>query len=411
MTRLLTTRRHRADCQQGMCTAEATVVATASATEIFGRCAPVASGTSKNCIRRQSEIAYEALAAMLDGLGAKLGNVVVEKAYLRHIGTDFNDFQQVREQAYRRQGVTGAWLPATNYLGQPPCRPGRDVELQVYAVLPAAADSVRVEPLSPAQEHGTVKMFQIGEARHVYMSNVIGAGIDGRPLSPFRPQCDRMFEIARETLRRQGIEFPDVVRTWIYLDDIDRDYGKLNASRNAFFEHRGVGRLPASTGIGAAMRSPGVWVSADVWALATPQIADVEVMTTPTLNEAPEYGSAFSRGIKVTLPEETYLFISGTASVDERGDTAHRGDVRAQMERMLLNVDELLRPHQATLADLSSAVTYLKSAEDAGLYRQLCAERSMVKVPHTMVQADVCRPELLCEMEAVAVLPREDERT
>lgn len=407
MTRLMNARQQTARSARGICNAEAKVVSTASATEIFVRCAPLASGTSKNGIRRQSEVAYNALTSLLAESGAELGDVVIEKAYFRDVAADFDDFQQVRKQAYRRVGVTGAWLPATTCLGQPPCRPGRDLELQVYAVVPTSADSARVEPLSSVREHCTIKSLRIGRARHVYVSNVIGQGSDGEPLSPFRPQCDRMFEIAREALREQGIEFPEVVRTWIYLDEMDRDYDKLNASRNAFFARHGVERLPASTGIGGKLRRPGAWVAMDLWALANPQIAQVEVMTTPTLNEAPEYGSAFSRGMKVALPEQTYLFISGTASVDEAGATAHEGLLREQMERMLLNVQELLRPHGATFADLATAVTYLKSAESVGLYRELCAERAMSGVPHTMVEANVCRPELLCEMEAVAVLPAE----
>ena len=405
MTRLMSTRHREAGGTRGMCNTEATVISTSSATEIFARCAPVASGTSKNCIRRQSEVVYEGLAAMLDELGTDMGQVVIEKAYFRDVVADFDEFEQVRRESYRRRGVTGAWLPATTYLGQPPCRPGRDVELQVVAVVPAASDTARVQPLSSSQEHCTVKSIRIGEAEHVYISNVIGQGMDGKPASPFHPQSDKMFEIARQALGEQGIEFPDVVRTWIYLDDIDRDYGKLNTSRNEFFERCGVRRLPASTGIGGRLHPSGAWVSVDIWTLANPEIAQIEVMTTPTLNEAPEYGSAFSRGMKVVLPEETYLFISGTASVDEKGDTVHVDDVDAQMERMLLNIEKLLKPHGAKFSDLASAVTYLKSADDADRYRDLCTERDMDSVPHTIVQADVCRPDLLCEMEAVAVLP------
>ena len=104
-------------------------------------------------------------------------------------------------------------------------------------------------------------------------------------------------------------------------------------------------------------------------------------------------------------PEHTCLFISGTASVDEEGTTVHTDDVRGQIKRMLLNVEQLLRPHGAGWDDLVQAVTFLKSADYLELFQAICVEQGLAEAPNTIVEADVCRPELLCEMEAIAVLP------
>ena len=407
MTRLMSVRHHAPIHAVGTCNVEATVVSTSSATEIFVRCAPLASGTSKNGCAVQSQAAYDGLAGLLDQLGAELSNVVIEKAFFRNLAADFDDFQQVRQAAYRIHGITGSLLPATTYIGQPPCRPGRDVELQVYAIVPATPDSVRVDSIASGREHVSIKSFTIGQARHFYVSNITGSGDDGKPLETFRLQSDAIFKTATEIVNTQGIAFNDVLRTWIYLDDIDRDYDELNASRNLFFKSQGVKRLPASTGIGGGSYPKGCQCVVDVYALLNPEIAKTEVMQTPTLNEAPEYGSSFSRGMKMALPEETYLFISGTASVDEHGATVHVGDHRAQIQRMLLNVEELLQAQNATFADLAQVVTYLKSADYQDVFRQLCAERGVKDVPHTIVEADVCRGDLLCEMEAIAILPTE----
>jgi len=400
-----TVRRYTPSRASSLCDVEATVVTTSHATEVFARCAPAPGGTDGGSFALQARSAYDGLLGLLEQLGAEMGHVLVEKAFFRDVAGDFADFEEVRGCAYRNGGVWGERLPATTYLGQPPCRPNQAVELQAYAVIPTSPQSVRVRALSPAREHLSVKLVQIGQARHLYLGNVSGQDRQGRPLESFRRQSDAMFDAAVGILGEHGVAFADVLRTWIYLDDIDRDYGELNASRNAFFRREKVRRLPASTGIGAKLHPPGTWCSLDVYALLTPEVAEAGVMRTPTLNEAPEYGSAFSRGMRMALAEQTYLFVSGTASVDECGATAHVGDVRGQIERMLLNVEELLRPHGATFADLVHAVTYLKSAGDFELYRRLCAERRLVDVPHTIVQADVCRPELLCEMEAVAIVP------
>ena len=100
------------------------------------------------------------------------------------------------------------------------------------------------------------------------------------------------------------------------------------------------------------------------------------------------------------------LHISGTASVDEKGDTVHLDDPRKQIERMLLNVQELLKPHGATMQDLTQAATFLKHKEYLEMYEEILEEWGVRNVPNTLVEAGVCRPNLLCEMEAVAVLPK-----
>jgi enamine deaminase RidA (YjgF/YER057c/UK114 family) len=129
------------------------------------------------------------------------------------------------------------------------------------------------------------------------------------------------------------------------------------------------------------------------------------VMHTPTLNEADEYGSSFSRGMKVVLPEKTLLFISGTASVDERGETVHLNDVRRQVERMLLNVRELLRPHGAKFSDVAQVITYLKRSSYLQTFRDVWKDWGLDGLPNSFVEAGVCRPNLLCELEAIVILP------
>jgi enamine deaminase RidA (YjgF/YER057c/UK114 family) len=128
-------------------------------------------------------------------------------------------------------------------------------------------------------------------------------------------------------------------------------------------------------------------------------------MTTPTLNEACTYGADFSRGLRVTEDNKIALLISGTASVDEAGRTAHAGDFASQAGRMLLNVETLLAAQSASFQDVLSAVTYIKRPEDAPLMRRILNQRGLGDLPNAVVHAAVCRPDLLCEMEAVAALP------
>ena len=126
-----------------------------------------------------------------------------------------------------------------------------------------------------------------------------------------------------------------------------------------------------------------------------------------SLGEASAYGSAFSRGLCVQRPDRTVLYISGTASIDTAGRVVHVGDIDGQCRRMLDNVDALLRPYGATLADTVHAVTYLKDQSYLPVFERVCRERDVPEdLLNTIVVADVCRPDWLCEIELTAVLRR-----
>jgi enamine deaminase RidA (YjgF/YER057c/UK114 family) len=195
------------------------------------------------------------------------------------------------------------------------------------------------------------------------------------------------------------------MRTWIYFPEMERDYAGFNRARREFFESRGIDPIPASTGIGAGLVPEEHDLCLGIYAVKgdTPTVRTV--MTTPTLNEAPDYGSDFSRGMRVEESNRTSLHISGTASIDETGATVHLGDIDAQVDRMLVNVAALLDGQGASFEDVVSAITYLKNPEDAPRLRQKFREAGYDGFPNVLVVAPVCRPELLCETEALAVLP------
>ena len=129
------------------------------------------------------------------------------------------------------------------------------------------------------------------------------------------------------------------------------------------------------------------------------------VMTSPTLNEAREYGADFVRGMRVFEANKVALLVSGTASVDETGATTHVGDFTSQADRMLINMAALLEKQGATFADIAAAITYVKYPADASKLRDQFHRAGFGGFPNIFVQADVCRPELLCETELIAVLP------
>jgi enamine deaminase RidA (YjgF/YER057c/UK114 family) len=131
------------------------------------------------------------------------------------------------------------------------------------------------------------------------------------------------------------------------------------------------------------------------------------------LNEASEYGSAFTRGLRVDLPGGiTHLIISGTASVGENGETLYPGDFRAQLWRTYRNITELVKSEGATWQDVVRTTCYLRDIErDYAEFNSVRNEffRALGLNPFpasTGIQARICRSDLLVEIEAMAILYR-----
>jgi 2-iminobutanoate/2-iminopropanoate deaminase len=131
------------------------------------------------------------------------------------------------------------------------------------------------------------------------------------------------------------------------------------------------------------------------------------------LNEAPAYGSAFSRGLRVDLPGGvTQLLISGTASVGDNGDTLYPGDFRAQLWRTYHNITKLLQSEAADWHDIVRTTCYLRDIErDYAEFNSVRNEffRALGLDPFpasTAIQARICRSDLLVEIEAIAFLLR-----
>ena len=131
------------------------------------------------------------------------------------------------------------------------------------------------------------------------------------------------------------------------------------------------------------------------------------------LNEAYAYGSAFSRGLRIDLNGLSILLISGTASIDEQGNTVHIGDFRAQTRRTFNNITGLLAAEGATWKDIVRTTCYLRDIErDYKAFNEertaFYQEQGLDPLPaSTGIQAILCRPDLLIEIEAIAMFRRE----
>jgi enamine deaminase RidA (YjgF/YER057c/UK114 family) len=311
----------------------------------------------------------------------------------------------------------GPRLPVTNFVSQAPCC-GAALALEAWAI---GGDDVRVEHFGPQ-----ALAVSYDSVRWVYCAGVEPTGPDKGVYAETLGALEQM----RSALTRAGAGFEDVVRTWFYLGGITAPeaqterYRELNRARADFYRplsFRGPlrepgiphGIYPASTGIG--MNGNGLVASclalqtrrqdAFLVALENPQ-------QTPAFAYHPRYSPQspkFSRAMALVLGHYITTWISGTASI-VNSESRHPGDIEKQTEQTIDNIERLIAPDNfafhgvrgggARLHDLAKVRVYLKRAEDFARCKAVC-ERRFGAVPAIYAVADVCRPELLVEIEGV----------
>ena len=195
------------------------------------------------------------------------------------------------------------------------------------------------------------------------------------------------------------------VRTWIYVRDIDTNYDGVVKARNDIFRQHGLTtgtHFIASTGIGGRASGRKVVVAIDFLTCATVKPSDLHYLKAPDhLNLTYEYGVAFERGVRITQPSRYQYFISGTASINNRGEVIHVGHVEHQAARLIENIEALLKDGGATLGDVKYFIAYLRDIADAPIIEAFL-QQHYPTVPHVVTLAKVCRPAWLVEMECEA---------
>ena len=193
------------------------------------------------------------------------------------------------------------------------------------------------------------------------------------------------------------------MRTWIYVRDIDSNYAGLVKARNDVFAGEGLTRdthYIASTGIGGATEGRNAVVAIDF--VTRPDIRESDktyLKALSHLSPTHDYGVAFERGVRLS---DGQVFISGTASIDHRGHVLHEGDVVAQTDRLLENIGVLLREGGSGFGNVPYFVIYLRDISDYGIIDAYMQER-FPAIPRIILEARVCRPAWLIEMECETV--------
>ena len=281
------------------------------------------------------------------------------------------------------------------------CDGGPVAGIQVHAF---TGDVERIE--SGGRMVGSV--FTDGGARQCFVGGLTAAE---KTLS--RPeQTRRTLEELQSILAQAGFDLADTVRTWFFLENILSWYDEFNQARTKIYS--GVkfrsGSLPASTGVGA--KNPaGTALALAAWAFrplnGTARALEV---ASPLQCPAPAYASSFSRAMEIPANGGRRLFVSGTASIAPGGKTMWLGNARKQIDLTMDVVEAILRSRGYTLTDLTRATAYFRHAADAGVFAEWLATNGLTDMPVVSAQCDVCRDDLLFELEAEAEAETMSER-
>ena len=378
----------------------------------------VAVPTVKGNARVQIFSAIENLRAALEELDFDV--VVKLDVFLRETG----DKELVRAVMNSVWGEE--FIPATTFVAQTPCDDSYDVVLLAVAVN-SSNSSDNSLPIS---------VYECGEHASVVEYDRVSIGFFGgftpseSPIGAYDRSFDA-FSRMRAEVEGNGFLFPQVFRTWLYqghivLEEGDTQrYKELNRARSDFFygtrflEDRlpkGVefgSVYPASTGIGA----DDVDVAMACVALKTER-NDVVFAPLENPNQTPAFDYSdfyspkspkFSRAMVLSFNDRASVFVSGTASIVDQ-KTVYVGDVVGQTNQTLANIEALIagtnlsrygvQGFDATLSDMTVARVYIKNREDYATVRSIC-EKRLENVPVVYAYADVCRDDLLVEIEGV----------
>lgn len=298
---------------------------------------------------------------------------------------------------------------------------------------PEAPYKVAAEALSVAGDLPQTETRFFHESPYVVIATghrkeVWGAGLCS-DIWPYdtRKAANAAFDRILKILEQENMTLDNLVRQWNYIGNIlqikngFQNYQTFNEVRNEYYrKYRTVNSYPAATGIG--MMHGGVVL--DFLAIDSKDALKIKPVENPNQINAYEYDQKVLRGLKsrgqtikhapqferaliVINSKVTNLYISGTASIIGQ-KTIGKGDVREQTIVTIENIKKLTdseRISQLTGGDLNSAGrfslirVYIKNSRDFEAVKTICSEH-YPGVPAIYIEADICRDDLLVEIEA-----------
>jgi enamine deaminase RidA (YjgF/YER057c/UK114 family) len=317
-----------------------------------------------------------------------------------------SDFANQQEPLGKSQIHERLWAGALSIVEQTPVGGGQLALFSYHIRRPGNKFPSKKADRSPgAHGYGNSCVASLDNYRLLYTANELSGDLSGA-----YEQTREIFDGLARRIEGNGMNLlANTIRTWIFVRDIDNQYNDMVRARREYFTAHGLTdktRYLASTGIEGRGASASTLVSVDSLSIGGLQNGQIIRMEAPAnLSPTILYNVTFERGLRVKFGDRSHLYISGTASVNDKGMVMHQGDVRAQTRRTVENLRALLREQQATAGDLGYLLVYLRNSHEWPQVQEVLREEIGSNTPLIAFEAKVCRPAWLVEMEGVAVIP------
>lgn len=332
--------------------------------------------------------------------------------------------QPVYEKVFGNLGFRDQFLSfrnhllKNNHLNEPPLSyiEGKPVSgapissILVYGVF-AADNAITIDYYHDPQKGnciGTILQTPQTRSLHLLGVRVPSPGIS-TPIQEFRS----VYQSLSTYIRENGFSPADILRTWIYLKNIHQTYGDFNTARREFFQENEIDfavdskELPASTCIGGKSSDQSEMTMNLICMDKKLASGKIRRLFNKYQNEAE--GSryllkpTFSRALFIEDENLMELQVSGTASINEFGDTVYLHDAYRQIKKTLINVAALLEQTGMSFSDFTESACFFKKEEYYHDFLAVLEELNIGEFANTLVIGDICRDNLLFEMDGIAI--------
>lgn len=326
------------------------------------------------------------------GLVRRMGRTLAELEEIPLMVMCFGRGSAIGEFRHRLAEIPGGDEWPVLVVDGEPCHDGALAGVQVFT-LPASGKIRRVR----LGERAVGSVFEDGDARHCLLAGIGPVHVTASEGA----QTAETFALLGQALEDAGFAFEDLVRTWFYNRDILAWYDEFNRVRSAIYRLRPfcTGSSPASTGI-EGNNPDGAALTLAAWAVKPlTTSARVREIGSPLQCPAPAYGSTFSRAMEINSGGRRRLLVSGTASIAPGGESVWPGDPVRQIDLSMDVIEAILRSRQLEFTDVVRATAYFKHAGDLIHFQNWLLAHGLEKMPYVPMHCDVCRDDLLFELE------------
>lgn len=232
-------------------------------------------------------------------------------------------------------------------------------------------------------------------------------GIFCRETEDVYSQTECILSRYKEILGKRNMNLAaNLIRTWFFVQNIDANYKNFVEARREFFAQNGLKpetHFIASTGVEGLSYDIRAKVFMDAYSIYGIQDSQIEFLRAPDyISPTHIYGVTFERGTVVKYADRRHIFISGTASINNKGEIVYQNDVINQLNKTLENIEILLNQAEASFDNVGIFIVYVRDMADAEpVYIEM--KKRFKKTPMILVVANVCRPGWLVEIECQAI--------